>query len=147
MASITIWNRVEPRPRANDISVGLRAEVRDPLWLLARQWQLGELTGADGGSPAYARVVMKTAPMTDWNVAIGQGEVVHPLDGSRPLETAALSEPHAADVATKVELAQTFFALLEREVSAATAAALEAKFIAFAPLTVADSGPFDPRDA
>ncbi len=49
--TIITWGRVEPHARTTDISVGLAAEVADPLWLLLRQWQLGELTGDDGGSP------------------------------------------------------------------------------------------------
>jgi hypothetical protein len=34
---------------------GLEARVHDPLWMLARQWQLGEFLGTDGGSPVIAR--------------------------------------------------------------------------------------------
>jgi len=52
--SVTIWNRVEGRPRTTDFAKALAAEVRDPLWLLARQWQLGEFLGEDAGSPATA---------------------------------------------------------------------------------------------
>src|SRR5438034_4676224 len=99
MASITIWNRVEPRPRADDISLGLRAEVRDPLWMLTRQWQMGELRGEDAGSPAYVRAVVKTAALTDWTA----GGTTRTFDRNEPLEATILSEPHAADVATQVE--------------------------------------------
>ena len=31
---------------------GLQARIYDPLWLLARQWQIGEFQGEDNGSPA-----------------------------------------------------------------------------------------------
>ena len=37
--SLTQWNRIESRPRTNDLGDPLRAEVRDALWMLARQWQ------------------------------------------------------------------------------------------------------------
>jgi hypothetical protein len=37
---------------------GLRADVRDPLWLLSRQWQVSEFEGEDGGSPVRADVAM-----------------------------------------------------------------------------------------
>ena len=40
--AIVTWNRLEGRPRKNDFSQSIRAEIRDPLWMLARQWQLGE---------------------------------------------------------------------------------------------------------
>ncbi|PSJ37666.1 PA14 domain-containing protein [Allosphingosinicella deserti] len=55
MASITTWTRIEPVARDPDMADGLKAAIRDPLWLLARQWQFGEFQGTDGGSPALAR--------------------------------------------------------------------------------------------
>ena len=48
---ITIWNRLEGRPRAEKFDRALRAEVRDALWMLTRQWQIGEFHGDDAGSP------------------------------------------------------------------------------------------------
>lgn len=45
------WMRVEPHRRTTDVKSGLAAEVADPLWMLLRQWQFGELTADDGGSP------------------------------------------------------------------------------------------------
>ena len=50
MASITTFSRLEPQPRRGDVTVGAAAPVRDPLWLLARQWQVGEFAGQDGGT-------------------------------------------------------------------------------------------------
>jgi hypothetical protein len=52
MASVTVWNRLEPSPRENSLTEGTAARVRDPLWMLTRQWQLGEFTGEDAGSAA-----------------------------------------------------------------------------------------------
>ena len=49
--ALTTWSRIEPHAQTTDIEVGLAAEIADPLWLLARQRQLGEFTGDDGGSP------------------------------------------------------------------------------------------------
>ena len=46
---ITLWNRLEGRPRADKFERALRAEVRDPLWMLTRQWQMGEFQGDDAG--------------------------------------------------------------------------------------------------
>jgi hypothetical protein len=51
VASITTWTRLETRQRTDDLDVSLAARVHDPLWLLTRQWQLGELRGHDAGSP------------------------------------------------------------------------------------------------
>jgi len=55
MASITTFFRLEPDPLQPDVTVGATAPVHDPLWLLARQWQLGEFSGQDGGTPVIAR--------------------------------------------------------------------------------------------
>lgn len=49
MTSITTWVRLEPRARDRDLRAGSEARIADPLWLLARQWQLGELAGVDAG--------------------------------------------------------------------------------------------------
>ena len=51
MGSITTWQRLEPLPSSDDLDSGLRAEIADPLWLLARQRQFGEFRGDDAGSP------------------------------------------------------------------------------------------------
>ncbi|WP_306055515.1 lamin tail domain-containing protein [Natronococcus wangiae] len=52
--SFTHWTRLEPRPRNGELTDALRAQVRDPLWLLTRQWQLAEFHGDDAGSPVRA---------------------------------------------------------------------------------------------
>ena len=53
MPSITSWMRLEPRSRNAEMKTSLQARVYDPLWLLARQWQLGEFQGEDNGSPVH----------------------------------------------------------------------------------------------
>ena len=52
LVTYTTWARLEPRLSDPSLTPGLRAAVEDPLWLLGRQWQLGELSGEDTGSPA-----------------------------------------------------------------------------------------------
>ena len=49
--TITMWNRQEGRPRTDNFKRALQAEVRDALWMLSRQWQLGEWLGEDAGFP------------------------------------------------------------------------------------------------
>jgi hypothetical protein len=56
MASITSWMRLEPTVRDAEMASSLQAKVYDPLWLLARQWQLGEFKGEDNGTPVSARL-------------------------------------------------------------------------------------------
>ena len=55
------WTRLEPQSVSGDPTPGLEARVHDPLWLLARQWQLGELEGADAGSPVSVSVTTTTS--------------------------------------------------------------------------------------
>ncbi|GIH26582.1 hypothetical protein Aph01nite_48920 [Acrocarpospora phusangensis] len=40
------------------------APVRDPMWLLARQWQTGGFTADDAGSPVAVALAAATAPLT-----------------------------------------------------------------------------------
>jgi len=54
------WNRLEGRPRSDDLARPLRAEVRDPAWMLARQWQLGEFEGQDAGAPILSKLLAET---------------------------------------------------------------------------------------
>ena len=64
MASITSWTRLEPRARGNDMRPSLEARVHDPLWLLGRQWQVGEFQGEDTGTPVQARVRATSATLS-----------------------------------------------------------------------------------
>jgi hypothetical protein len=56
---IIAYNRLEARPRTTDFTRSIRAEVRDPLWMLTRQWQFGEFRGEDAGSPVTARIAYR----------------------------------------------------------------------------------------
>jgi len=64
MPSITTWNRLEPRARSVDFAESLAARVHDPLWFLARQWQLQEFRGEDGGSAVAVHLRGVAAPIT-----------------------------------------------------------------------------------
>lgn len=63
MPSITTWNRLEPRSRSQDLRLGLEARVHDPLWMLTRQWQVGEFQGRDTGSPITTSVSTIVSPI------------------------------------------------------------------------------------
>ena len=54
--TITRWNRLEARPRTPSFDRALQAEIRDPLWMLTKQWQMGEFRGSDAGSPTFAKL-------------------------------------------------------------------------------------------
>ena len=66
------------------------ARLFDPVWLMTRQWQMGEFQGEDTGSPVAARVRATNASVTRY--ALGQPPS-SPTTGTRydatrtPLET------------------------------------------------------------
>jgi len=61
---VTAWNRLEGRPRTHNFDRALKAEVRDALWMLTRQWQMGEFNGDDAGSPVFAKLHLTTTQLT-----------------------------------------------------------------------------------
>ncbi|MCM4161703.1 hypothetical protein FHG64_02740 [Antarcticibacterium flavum] len=83
LSAITMWNRLEARPRADDFDRVLNAEVRDPLWMLTKQWQMGEFKGEDAGSPAFAKVQLATTRITKYQAA---NNAVQTYDDEVPLE-------------------------------------------------------------
>lgn len=97
--TIVTWNRLEGRPRSNDFERSLRAEVRDPLWMLTRQWQLGELAAVDGGTPVLAHVGCDTQRLDGFSDAAGTSSQAE-LD--LPLEALIEREPAASDVRTAI---------------------------------------------
>jgi hypothetical protein len=142
MASITYWNRLEPRPTAPSLTEPLSARVRDPVWFLTRQWQFGELQGEDAGSPAFARVAGTNTPVTGWRAGDGP---LSPLPASSPLEPLVEREAFTPDLSLRVELAQTFEDLLTAGALSATQVRdVIAAFRAGAPLP---EPPADDREA
>src|SRR6266498_2861167 len=65
-ASITTWGRLEPLDQSTDLDTSLSATIADPLWLLHRQWQLGELEANDAGSPIAVTVTRTESPLTGY---------------------------------------------------------------------------------
>jgi hypothetical protein len=97
MPSITSWTRLEPRTQRNDLEDALAAHLYDPLWQLARQWQIGELTAEDAGSPVEVRVRIEHAPLTRYRAGTDATEAAVPFDAARtPLEALVEREPALA---------------------------------------------------
>jgi len=82
--TVTTWNRLEGRPRTVNFTRALRTEIRDALWMLTRQWQVGEFSGEDAGSPVFAKVHVATSKLTRFRA--GAGPAVDFRDDI-PLET------------------------------------------------------------
>lgn len=107
--AITTWNRLEGRPRREDFDRSLRAEVRDPLWMLCRQWQFGEFKGEDAGSAIKAKVQVTTARINRY--AGRSGEAVG-YDDHLPLEIRVEREPVHFDLMTQAQMGRHWFKLL-----------------------------------
>ena len=99
--AVLTWNRLEGRPRALDFDRSLRAEVRDPLWMLTRQWQFGEFQGEDAGSAMTAKVQSRTARL---NRFAGRSLQAVGYDDSLPLETHVEREPIPFDLLARARL-------------------------------------------
>jgi len=105
-------HRLEPRARSNDINESLEARVRDPLWLLTRQWQMGEFQGEDAGSPIQTRLQTQTTELT--RVSLGKSsatEDVSQIDRGIPLEVHVERETPAHNTWTSIQIGRH----LERE--------------------------------
>jgi hypothetical protein len=91
--AIVTWERTEGRPRNLDnFDRALRAEVHDALWMLSRQWQMGEFKGEDAGSPALAKFHLESAALHKYRPD-GAAQPVQPFDETVPLETKVEQRP------------------------------------------------------
>jgi len=88
-ASVTSWTRLEPQSSGADLGLSSRARVFDPLWMLSRQWQMGEFQAEDAGSPVQVRMRATNSKLSRCQIgAIPTGAVQAPAyDPARtPLE-------------------------------------------------------------
>ncbi|MGH9869330.1 MAG: hypothetical protein ACREAA_14355 [Candidatus Polarisedimenticolia bacterium] len=112
-----MWNRLEGRPRRPDFTRALKAEVRDPLWLLTRQWQMGEFHAEDAGSPVTAKVAWRTDPIAEVRGVEGTARPYDPdlpLEArieARPVPLTRRGRPHNVDV--RLALGRRWSRLLE----------------------------------
>jgi len=90
--TITNWNRLEARPRTPSFDRALRAEVRDPLWMLTKQWQMGEFRGSDAGSPVFAKLAVSTTRLTKYQP---DAQAVQLFEYEVPLEAKVERRPIA----------------------------------------------------
>lgn len=97
-------NRLEARPRSPEFNRTLRAEVRDPTWLLARQWQLREFRAEDRGTPAYADVTMRERPLSRLTLPGQDARDYNPRH--QPLETTVEAQPRPIGIGLRLQMGQ-----------------------------------------
>ncbi|MGV8977823.1 MAG: hypothetical protein ACOH17_07250 [Cellulomonas sp.] len=81
----------------------LQAQVRDPLWFLARQWQLGEFAGEDAGSPVQATMSVQSRPLTGY-APDGTGVAAAAFDRGLALEAHVERVPVVLNVRGSAQL-------------------------------------------
>jgi hypothetical protein len=140
MPSITGWTRLEPRTRADDMELGLQARVHDPLWLLSRQLQLGELRGEYAGSPVIANVSVDCALLNRYHpgpigtpaAAAGESEPFNPIQ--TPLEVLVEREHVPRGTSASLRVAADSGVNFLQRLDAAGLARYRTAFIAAYPL-------------
>ena len=106
--TVTTWNRLEGRPRTADFVRSMRAEVRDPLWILARQWQLGEYQADDAGSPVETRLHVESRRLTRFR----PGDAApSDFDDALPLETTVERRPIRLGLDLRVAMGRRWLAM------------------------------------
>jgi hypothetical protein len=116
--SLRYWNRINPIVSVQNIEQHLSARVRDPLWILSRQWQLGEFQGEDAGSPAFVSFSVASAPFGTWSlpwVVPAPGvKGAFPLPTDRPIEQVFEQEAdNIYSLGARVEQADILETMLE----------------------------------
>jgi hypothetical protein len=106
--SITYWLRLEPLPRDGSMKLGLQAQVRDPLWFLARQYQLGEFMASDSGSAVQGTLAVESQAITAYQPGLNGSSSVVTFDNTVPLEAHVEREPVNLNLREAVQLGQYF---------------------------------------
>ncbi len=88
------WKRLEGSAVDPQLSEGISSPLADPLWMLARQWQVGEFRGEDAASPVLMTGTVLASPIAEYRVGDGPSPDIVPRDRTGvPLETLTESEP------------------------------------------------------
>jgi hypothetical protein len=158
MPSITFWHRLEPLPQETKLPRGakqippdpllggLQARIRDPVWLLARQYDLGELAASNGGSPASATISLESAPVNGYRPSFAGPAGA--LAGGRPLEAHVEPEEVALGLRGAIQLGLRFETLLDELRGALGNAAVDQLLADFRTAYAVDDAPpaTEPRD-
>jgi hypothetical protein len=131
--SITTWTRMEPLPREGSMARSLQAQVRDPLWFLTRQWQVGEYLGNDAGSPVQATLGLDQRSITTYRPGLDDASTVA-IDPRLPIETHVERETVTLNLRASVQHGLHFEKLVRNSGVAMPPAAIAAFRAAF-PIT------------
>lgn len=90
METFPTWIRLHPSAEDETLATSVQARIHDPLWLLGRQWQFGELRHDGGATPIDVRVEGTVSPLSRMrgggaDVTTGRSTAIKPT--GTPLET------------------------------------------------------------
>lgn len=111
------YNRLEGRPREEELDDSLAAKIHDPLWMMARQYQFGELKGEDTGSAIFAKVAVNTVRFNSFTGGDGQRKS---YSDALPMETRVERLIPKFDNKLSARLGKKFLSLLDEEGAKAT---------------------------
>lgn len=106
-----MWDRVEPNSTDETLLEGMQARIADPLWMLARQWQMGEFDGEDAATPMRVIALTQSMKMSHFQT---RDSGPQPLPEATPLEPvieAITPDPRSAEEIASFNVAAA--ALLE----------------------------------
>ncbi len=139
LPSLTTWNRLEPQPRDASMQVSLQAQIRDPLWMLARQWQIGEFLGTDAGSPIHATLGVEMRTVTTYRPGTNDASTVA-IDPALPIEVHVEREAVALQLRGSLQQGLYFENLIRRN-TIASAESVIAAFRAAFPIAATSPDP------
>ena len=86
--------RLEPVNKTHSVVDGLQARVKDPLWLLGRQHQIGEFKARNGGHLVRTELDIKYRPLNNivWKQEQDENSVSEPFNLKMPIEMKAEEE-------------------------------------------------------
>lgn len=114
--STNTYNRLETLPFSEDSERALRAEVRDGLWMLARQWQMGEFQAEDTGSAILARISAQISPVSRY-LAGNAAATAQSITAETPLEVIVEREIPPLDLVLRIEMGRHFLRLLKKAIT------------------------------
>ncbi|MEO1517706.1 MAG: hypothetical protein AAFV95_21970 [Bacteroidota bacterium] len=131
--NIVIWNRLEGRARTENMEQPMRCEIRDPLWMLTRQWQMGEFAAEDRGLPINAALSWQSTPIQKLQLGHGKSSQVTDYDESLPLEAVVEKQPINWTLPFRIEIGKYWLKFLQAQLeeAGATETYIDDKVVAF----------------
>lgn len=103
-------NRLEGLPRQAEFEKSLKVETADPMWMLTRQWQLGEFQGEDAGTSCQAKILSEEQCPGVLTFGNGTSKEFDPF--LTPLEPEVESEDVEVNLFLQVQMGRQFLRIL-----------------------------------